>query len=210
MATLQGEPVALAIRDHQTSQATTWAYRELIQELHIWVARFDKDFDLNLPTPVIAVAPLRYNVLANYRLGRSGIGARTTITFNEGWLSVRPFADTVATLIHELLHAYEEWHLGRETGGWYHSKAWREKMREIGIEADDHGHHLRILLTFLDYLRRYGVATVLVAASIDQIPSKRRQMPKWTCGCPTGNPARAVRLHAVCQDCQQLYRKVAW
>src|SRR4051794_22230552 len=121
MPTLQGEAIARAIRDHQSNASNLWRYRRLLPELHLWVDRFDRDFALYLPTPVIAIAPLRYTTIAMYQLGRSDIGARTTITFNEGWLEVRPFADTLATLLHECLHAWEEWHCGREKGGWYHS-----------------------------------------------------------------------------------------
>ena len=213
MPTLQGEAVALAIRDHQSNASNLWRYRMLLPELHLWVDRFDHDFDLRLPTPVIAIGELRYTTIANYRLGRSDIGTRTTITFNEDWLQIRPFADTLATLLHECLHAWEEWHCDREKGGWYHSVAWCEKMAEIGIIADDHGRHQRVALRFTDYLHRYGVPpldTLLPDAPrgiIATPPSKRRQMPKWICACPGGRPARAIALNARCLDCGQLYRQ---
>src|SRR5215217_32816 len=93
-----------------------------------------------------------------YRLGRSEIGARTTITFNERWLFRRPWAETLATLAHELTHAYEEWQLGRARGGWYHTKPWREKMAELGVTADDRGRTLQVLPRFELYLARYGVS----------------------------------------------------
>jgi hypothetical protein len=215
MPTLLGERVAQAIRDHQVTASNRWEYRDLLAELHVWVDRFDRDFDLRLPTPVIAVRPLRYTTIASYRLGRSEIGARTTITFNEGWLWQRTFRETLATLIHELLHAWEEWHCGRETGGWYHSVPWRQKMAEVGIEADKHGRHLREG-RFLSYIaeRRYPVPDIrqllpdaAPEAAAAAAPRKRRQLPKWTCGCPSGNPARAVYLHAVCQDCEAPYQR---
>jgi hypothetical protein len=213
MPALQGEKVALAIRDHQVMASNLWQYRDLLAELHVWVDRFDRDFELRLPTPVLAVRPLRYTTVAVYRLDRNEIGARTAITFNEAWLWVRPFRDTLATLIHELLHAWEEWYCGRERGGWYHTAAWREKMAEIGIVADDRGRHLRER-HFFDYLKRYSVpdtqhllpnATPVVVAA--HAPKKRRQMPKWVCACPSGNPVRAVHLNAVCQDCRSAYRR---
>lgn len=79
MSVLQGEKIAQAILDHQTSPVTGWAYGELVEELHRWCDRVDKDFDLAIPTPVIAIAPLRLDVLGLYRLGRNEIGTRTTI-----------------------------------------------------------------------------------------------------------------------------------
>lgn len=119
----------------------------------------------------------------------------------------------MAKLIHELLHAWEEWHCGRETGGWYHTVAWRRKMEEIGIQADQRGHHLATSLRFVEYLRWYDVidAEELVPDLPEPEPitppRKRRQMPKWVCGCPSGNPARAVMLHARCLLCGERYRR---
>lgn len=208
MPTLQGEQVARAIRQHQLEESNLWKYRDLVAELHTWVDRFHKDFELNVPTPIIAITPLRRNILATYRLGRNEIGARTTITFNERWIPLRPLADTLVTLIHELVHAYEEWHLGREKGGFYHTKAWREKMEEIGIIADDHGVAQTVLRIFIDYLQLYGVPDIQFRRSREKAPAKRRQMQKWICGCSSERPARAVLLNARCEDCGQKYRKV--
>src|SRR5438105_5048095 len=112
MPLLEGESIARAIREHQTTSGL-WPYGELIKELHRVAELVDRDFNLGVPTPVIAIDYIRHDVLANYRLGRSGIGARTTITFNESWLLQRSITDTHLTLIHELVHAHEEWRLGR-------------------------------------------------------------------------------------------------
>lgn len=166
MPTLQGEAIARAIRDHQITASNLWRYRDLLAELHLWVDRFDQDFDLALPTPVIAI------------------------------------------------RAWEEWHCNREKGGWYHSVAWREKMAEIGIVADAHGRHQRVSSRFTTYLNRYGVPTLdtllrgEVEVAIGSPPTKRRQMPKWSCACPGGRPARAILINAQCLDCGQLYRQV--
>lgn len=225
MPLYQGEAVAQAVRRHQLEASNRWPYRDLLAELHAWVDRFDADFDLGLPTPVIALSPLRVTTLATYRLGRSDIGARTTITFNERWLPRRAFTDTLVTLMHEYLHAWEEWHGGREVGGWYHTSAWRAKMAEVGIVADARGRTLRVAPRFLAYLHGYGVPTLgdllppsLLATSAGDAegtsppdgqpvsPAKRRQLPKWVCGCPGGRPARAVALRARCLDCGQEYR----
>lgn len=74
MPTLQGEPVAQAIKTHQIEQSNRWRYRALADELHRWVDRFDRDFELGVPTPVIAIAALPVNILATHRLGPSDIG----------------------------------------------------------------------------------------------------------------------------------------
>jgi hypothetical protein len=109
----QTEPVAEAIRDHQTRTAAEWRHHRLVRELHCWAKRFDTDVGVGLPTPVIAVGSLRVDVLATYHQGRNEIGARIAITFNERWLPYRSFSDALVTLAHELVHVYEEWHRGR-------------------------------------------------------------------------------------------------
>jgi hypothetical protein len=211
MTTYQGEEIARAIRDHQTGASGQWPYREFVEGLHRWVDRFDSDFNLGLPTPILAIEALPVNVLAQYRLGRNGLGARTTITLNERWIPNRPYAETLASLIHELIHAYEEWHLGREKGGWYHTVAWREKIAEIGIKTDKRGAHLNVLPRFTEYLARHGLAADSRPPLTfpGESPRKRRQMPKWICACASENPARAVKLYARCLECGRLYRKVA-
>jgi hypothetical protein len=155
---LSGEPVALAIRDHQRQRSDLWERRELVSELHDYVERFDATFDLGIPTPIIAVARLRSNVLGMYRLGRNDFGARTTITLNELYLPAGPVtALTLEVLLHECVHAWEEWNCGRERGGWYHTVAWRRKMAEIGIIADEHGYTIRREPRFIEYLAKFGV-----------------------------------------------------
>src|SRR5829696_8693201 len=104
MPILQGEPVAHSILHHQVQESGGWPYAGLVDELHRWVDRFDRDFNLGVPKPIIAITPLRISTVAYYRLGRNEIGARTTITLNERWLPHRPLADTLTTLLHELVH----------------------------------------------------------------------------------------------------------
>jgi hypothetical protein len=211
MTLLQGEPVATAIREHQVAQSGSWPWRAFTEDMHRWAERIDRDWNLGVPRPVIAVEPQRHSRIAYYRLGRSGIGARTTIVFNEHWIPDLPPSQQVLTLLHELVHAHEEWRHGRERGGSYHTKAWREKMAEVGIIADHHGHHLQVLSSFIKYLQGYGLQYEplprLTASERLQLQLPR-QMPKWVCGCwPRGNPARAVYLNAICQDCHGYYQR---
>ena len=226
METVRVERVAKVIRDHQVNESGAWQHRSLVEQLHLWADRFGADFDLRIPTPVIAITPLRINTLANYKPGRSDIGARTTITFNERWIGRRPFSATLATLAHELVHGYEEYHVLRGGMG-YHSQAWQRKMEEIGIIANARGHHIDTLPHFSAYLRRYDLADDLHATHADDFhgthigkrpstpPTKSRQLPLWLCGCPkhllrgrSGNPVRAIYLNATCDDCGRKYRRV--
>src|SRR5688572_9562630 len=117
----QVEDVSRHLRRHQEQVAVDWDHRGLVQALHEWADRFSRDFRLDLPQPAVAVAPLRIETLGRYQLGRNEFGLRTTITLNARWLPHRPGAATLTTLFHECVHAHEEWHLGRTTGGWYHS-----------------------------------------------------------------------------------------
>lgn len=197
MQLLKGEAVARAIRRHQINDSTHWPYGELIEQLHHWSARFDRCFNLGVPTPVIVIERLRINTIAQYRIGRSGIGTRTTITFNARWLPHRTSLDLLATTLHELTHGWEEWRLGRETGGWYHTKAWREKMAEAGIVTDDHGHHLAVVEPFTTYVNQFADRELslprIPGSAIQRQPSKQRQMTKWSCGCTIVRCATQLR-----------------
>jgi predicted SprT family Zn-dependent metalloprotease len=205
---LQGEAVAQAIKKHQVDERSLWCHRDLVRELHLWVERLDKDFNLGVPTPVIGADHLRISVLGSYRVGPSDIGARTTITLNERWLPYRSFAEILITLAHEVCHAHEEWRLGRGKGGWYHTAAWRKKLAEVGIIADSRGRTVRVESRFHQYLERYGISEVRTpTVSAHEAPAKRRQTTKWVCGCWEEKPARATRLHARCLDCGRVYRR---
>ncbi len=154
-------PVAQAIRDHQIHDSGSWEHKELVTQFYQWADRINEDFRLHVPSPVIAIASLRPNVLGLYRLGHDEIGSRTRITLNAMWLAPRlPMSRNIQTLLHEMVHAWEEWYCGRERGGWYHTIAWREKMAKAGIVADEHGQTLRIDPKFIAYLDRHGLPTL--------------------------------------------------
>src|SRR5689334_22514083 len=99
---LQVEPVAQALRDHQTALAD-WPYAPLARDLHRWVEIFDLEFNLDMPSyPVLQFAPLR-NAYANYGWFRGEVGTKDNITFNTNELDREPPL-LLRTLLHELLH----------------------------------------------------------------------------------------------------------
>lgn len=205
-----GEPVADAIRDHQ--HAAPWEYAQLSALLHVWVTRLARDFSLDVPVPVVSIGPLDHRVLADYQPGRSDIGVRTTLRINERALPTASAVDVLAALAHVVAHAHEAQHVAapRDRRTWFHSTFWRAAMARMGIIADDHGQHIRIEQSFLDYLARHGVdvhagASLLPATSSLPIPRAPRSIPRWTCACPGGRPVRATQFHALCLDCGTVY-----
>lgn len=206
------ESVAGAIRAHVDETAADWHYRRIVRELHVWGERFTADFDLDVPTPVLGVARLRINTLGQYTLGRSAIGTRTTVTLNERWIASRPFQETLITLLHELVHAWDEWRrrrLGKpipRSAAGAHGKPWRDKMTELGVVTGRKGETVAISYSLLKYLDRYGVPRLEDLIDPAPPPTTQRQLPKWVCRCPPrGNPVRAVYVHARCLDCGAEY-----
>ncbi len=217
-----GEDAAFAIRELQTSDATVWEHQRLAQILYPIGDRLMSDFALRIPQPVILFKELPRRTVATYGLVRErSLGTQSTITFNTRYLS-RPLEDILATWFHELRHCWDQWQNDRHSGGWYHSKAWRDKLEEVGIIADERGQHLEVLPRFHKYLRQLGLRAVAPdyppGALIAARPARQRSMPKWVCRCPkptseprrrsqAGNPVRAIYLNATCRDCGQVYRQ---
>lgn len=207
--TMTHAKVAGAIRVHVEQEALGWRYRRIVQELHLWGQRFTADFNLGVPTPVLAVERLRRDTLGQYTLGRSAIGTRTTVTMNERWIAARPFRDTLITLLHELVHAWDEWSNGRGSAkGGGHGRPWRDRITAIGVVTGPRGSTAGITPELDAYLDRYGVPRLEDLIDPEAPPEPQRAMPKWVCTCPPrGNPVRAVYLHARCLDCGADYHE---
>ncbi|MGH7484078.1 MAG: hypothetical protein ACREMY_00565, partial [bacterium] len=97
--------------------------------------------------------------------------------------------------------------------GWYHSKAWRDRMAEVGIVADDHGLTQQRLPQWIAYLNQYGVSVAPLpisdASGATEAPTRSRQLAKWLCGCALArNIIRcSFELAATCNRCGQLFRQ---
>ena len=203
------EPIAQALRSHQVKVATDWAHRGRVADLHEMVAPILTHFDIAVPQPVvIAVARLRHTRLAQYTYGRSELGIRTTITFNAAYLAARPWPDTVVTLLHELLHGWDEYAHGIVSGCRWHTRTWQRRAEDCGLIADRRGHTLRITPELRGWLLGMGADDASAIPTGDEpatadlpVVTPGRAMPRWRCSCRAGHPVRASYLHAACLDC---------
>lgn len=93
----------------------TWSYQPLYEELVTWCARFNHAFFGGvLPPPAISLD--RGRALGTYTPWRDGLALKYRININSKHLR-RAKADVLRTLLHEMLHEWEEIELGRTRGG---------------------------------------------------------------------------------------------
>jgi hypothetical protein len=186
-----------------------WRHRELYEQLVSWSHRFNTSFfDGRLPQAAISVDLGRASVLGTYRPSRDGLALRYRINLNERHLK-RPFADLLETLLHEMVHEWEEVALGRQRGGRYHTVAFCDRAKELGIPVvRRNGQSLGIVPDgpFAQLLLRHGVPTqtTVLAATPEPPPpvNSRSSIRPWTCGCTRVWAARGVSIRAVCQVCR--------
>jgi len=195
------EPINARLRDHELS-ADDWRHHKPAQLFHTWAERFNVEFKLDLPTPAIRIESVSHSHLGAYREGRNGFGLAHEITMNSRHLD-RPLCQQLATLLHELLHAWQFLY-GKPGRRNYHNAAFRRKAALYGLLINEQGEHLGILAgRFTELLRKYGVDMAQLP-TIDGSPQPVRQrgnskMKKWRCGCTTVRCA--VHLKAQCMKC---------
>jgi hypothetical protein len=201
MAFHKSEPVAQALRDHQTALAD-WPYAGFARELHRWTELFDIEFKLQLPAyPVIRFAKLR-NAYATYGCFRGEIGTKDNITFNTHELVGRDPALILRTHCHELLHLWQQYH-GTPSPWNYHNVEFREKALSCGLLVDPRGCTTGHTEIFTAVLAKYGVHLEPLAAEMRLYGASKREqkLKKWTCRCTIVRCA--TTLKAECTHCQQ-------
>jgi hypothetical protein len=207
------EPINIAIKEHQ-GLVEDWKHRSLLKELHIWTERFDVEFKLKLPLPVIVVDKLSRRTLGFFRFGRNGLGLKHEITINSTHAQSKEFWQVLGTLLHECLHLWQQTH-GDPSNSNYHNKQYREKALSLGLVVDRWGHtqYAPENSSFLNVLAKYGV-------EVPQIPPLNEQrilvgrlnsskLKLWQCQCPVPVKVRVARaaFRAMCLDCDGLFRR---
>jgi hypothetical protein len=197
---IDGEPVNDVLKEHSLT-AADWDFNEVVTQVHEWAQRFNAEFRLGLQTPAIRLDHIGSCRLGTYRPGRNGFGLRHEVTLNTRYLN-RPFAATLATLLHELLHQWQDT-FGRAGRNNYHNRAYRTRASLYGLIVDERGHTLGIEPgRFTNLLSEYGVDTLSLPIPGEQPFSRlhgNSKMHKWQCGCTTVRCA--VTLVARCERC---------
>ncbi len=150
----------------------------------------------------------------------SGEHVRHEISLNPEHLATRPLIETASTLVHEMVHAWQQEH-GRKcprTG--YHNKEWAGRMKEAGLHPSNTGepggretgqrmtHYIVAGGAFADAFAVLPEAARLPWSSVIEVaPEKKkvRNKIKYTCeGCGAnvwGKPG----IEATCSGCDQAF-----
>jgi hypothetical protein len=175
-----GPAIYDALAAHQQSEA--WELRDLLSDLHRWSGIFISELGLGVSEVSLTVERLRCTRLGHFMPGHNGFGLRGEIAINRAYLRRRDYWQTLGTLLHELLHAWQQAH-GRPARGNYHNKEFREKALGYGLAVGQYGHtgyvpHSR----FFELLAHYGVSF----PEIPEPPAPSQgssKLKKWSCGC---------------------------
>jgi len=195
-----------------------WEMNNLASELYWWVDFFNIVFFKEQPAPIPALTfeRTRVNNLGYYRIGFNDFAVKYQINLNRLYIS-RPLNEILQTLVHEMVHSWEHIYVpeDKRTKSWYHTKAFRTKLADIGILTDEKGCHIGIRDPFVQLLKRHAVEFDLNrrnAKGLIMIPPKpkpkgKSKLKKWSCGCT--NVRVAIQdFKAKCLKCENEFELV--
>ena len=159
-----------------------------------------------------------YGFFAPQRWHAPGEKARThEISLNPSHLSVRTLRDTAGTLVHEMVHAWDQDH-GKPGRGGYHGKSWARKMREVGLHPSDTAapggketgqrvsHYIVEGGPFaLAFAQIEGTITLPYVCSEPgrEERAKAKRKIKYTCGGCDTNAWGKPCLRLICEECDE-------
>ncbi len=185
------------LAEHQVTD--DWNHRDLLCELHRWAKILDFEFNLKIPTIVLCVDRLRRATLGHFRPGHNGFGLRHEIAINHTHPVHREPWEVLGTLLHELLHAWQEAH-GRPGKGNYHNREFHDKALACGLIVDEWGHtQYAPQSPFFDLLRKHGVFVPEIPVPVHK-PKGCSKLKKWSCGC-TNVRVAIGDFEALCLRC---------
>lgn len=179
------ETIYAALAKHQRDEM--WDGQEMLVGLHTWAARFIVEFKLDISDITLCVDRLGTGRYGHFRRGHNGFGLRGEIAINTRYLSgQRQVWQVLGTLLHELLHAWQETHGTPGTRN-HHNAEIQAKALELGLNIDKRGATgFAANSPFKELLRKFGVS---VPDHEVPIPKERprgdSKMKKWSCGCTT-------------------------
>lgn len=196
------EATNAVIRDHEI-QTDEWQFCKLSEELYTWFDRFNQRFlGDKLQPPAISFRTTRINTLGHYVINRNDFGLKWNININRLYTR-RPLMGILETLLHEMIHQWQEEFGKRKSRGNYHNVEFRRKSIEFGIPSSKHGATLGCRDPFVALLREYGVdAQITIGRDVPLlIPIQgKSKLKKWSCGCT--NVRVAVQdFRAKCLKC---------
>jgi hypothetical protein len=125
-----------ALAQHQVSN--TWDLQDLLRELHRWMEILVFEFKLEIPDIALCVDRLRFRRHGHFRRGHNGFGLEGEIGINRRHINGKEFWEVLGTLLHELLHGWQEAR-GKPAKGNYHNLQFRRKAAEFGLIVNERG-----------------------------------------------------------------------
>jgi len=185
-----------------------WEYSETAAVLHQWAERFNSEFQLGLQVPAIRIDSIRRRALGTYQPGRNGLGVKHEITLNAKHLG-RPLAEQLETLLHELIHEWQDLY-GKAGRGNYHNRQFRNKAMLYGLIVSHRGYLLGIRPgRFTKLLEQHGVGIQSLRTPEERpvavVHRGHSKMRKYRCGCTTVRCA--TEFIARCEVCGQRFEE---
>lgn len=179
-----------SMKKHQ--QRERWQYQEVMPNLHLWVERFVFEFKLKISGVTIGVQALRHRD-GQFRFGHNDFGLRREILLDQHHvkecLCEEKYYDLAGTVLHELLHAWQEVH-GKPGKRNYHNREFQRKAAELGLIVSPQGYQQYEPpgnSPFFALLDKYGVHVPSLSEP-DRLLGHRKQagnskLKLWECGC---------------------------
>jgi hypothetical protein len=97
-------------------------------------------FEGQLPNCLITLQRNKrsYGYFCGDRFGRADGLVTDEIALNPRYFHVRPVADVLSTLVHEMEHLWQH-HCGKPGRGGYHNREWAQRMKAIGLHPSSTG-----------------------------------------------------------------------
>jgi hypothetical protein len=185
-----------------------WDSKELAAELLRWVAIYDEEFDLDVPEVSLSIDFTHRLCYGHFRYGHNGFGLKGEILINKHYVSDREGWKTLGTLLHEMLHGWQQAH-GKPGKGKYHNKQFRHKAETLGLIVDHWGHtQYAPDSAFTRLLEKHGVHVPPLGKPVlsERQPGESK-LKKWSCGC-TNVRVAIVDFRARCLKCKRLFSRV--
>jgi hypothetical protein len=185
---------------HQMSDR--WDYRDLLRDLHHWAEVFSDEFKLGISNIALRVDGLRVRRLGRFSPHHNGFGLEREIGIERRTLHTQEFWQLLGTLLHQLLHAWQE-DYGKPAKGHYHNRQFQRKAAEFGLIVNGRGdQHYQPNSLFTEVLRAHGVV-------IPEFPEPppllmgSSKLKLWVCACEPPFRLRVARtgFQAICSHC---------
>jgi hypothetical protein len=199
-------------------QNQEWQGRAAVTMLHKWTGILNNEFKLELPGMAYRVDELPVTQMGSFRGEHNGLGIEREVTLNTLYLRPdRPRWEPFATLLHQLLHAWQHAR-GVSRPTYVHDAVYRRKAIEIGLMVSPKG--LTCCVNggpFVRLLERNGIAVeghliVSSDAPEENAPAQLQttkaadrlkgssKLRKYSCGCTSVRVAQK-KFRALCLNC---------